>query len=144
MGQEWQAVSVFLSVAGIIFLAIGIRSRANTERLKSGLDRKEALLSRKPVGQLIQELTEKIQETSQSLSRGKGYLPRLIEDISILTKKLQSIEYGIQPPVFGYMDNETFKSKITEESKAQLALIASGRAITVPNSFISIPSKFKP
>ena len=141
MGQEWQAVSVFLSVAGIIFLAIGIRSRANTERLKSGLDRKEALLSRKPVGQLIQELTEKIQETSQSLSQGKGYLPRLIEDISILTKKLQSIEYGIQPPVFGHMDNETFKSKITEESKAQLALIASGRAITVPNSFEFFGSK---
>ena len=141
MDQEWQAVSVFLSISGIICLVIGISSRASTELLKLGLDRKEALLSRKPVDQLIQELAEKIQETSQSLSQGKGYLSRLIEDISILTKKLEPIEYGIQPSVFGHMDNETFKSKITEESRAQLALIASGRAIIVPNSFNFFGSK---
>ena len=141
MDQEWQAVSVFLSISGIICLVIGISSRASTELLKLGLDRKEALLSRKPVDQLIQEIAEKIQETSQSLSQGKGYLSRLIEDISILTKKIQPIEYGIQPPIFGHMDNETFKSKITEESKAQLALITDGRAITVPNSFNFFGSK---
>jgi hypothetical protein len=141
MDQEWQAVSVFLSISGIICLVIGISSRASTELLKSEVDRKEALLSRKPVDQLIQEIAEKIQETSQSLSQGKGYLSRLIEDISILTKKLEPIEYGIQPSVFGHMDNETFKSKITEESRAQLALIASGRAIIVPNSFNFFGSK---
>ena len=84
MGQEWQAVSAFLSISGIICLVIGISSRARTELLKAGLDRKEALLSRNPVNQLIQELAENIQEISQSLSQGKGYLSRLIEDISIL------------------------------------------------------------
>lgn len=141
MDQEWQVVSVFLSISGIICLVMGISSRASTELLRLGLDRKEAFLSRKPVDQLIQELAEKIQETSQSLSQGEGYLSRLIEDISILTKKLQPIEYGIQPPVFGHMDNETFKSKIIEESKAQLALIASGRAITTPKGFNFFGSK---